>query len=85
MKLVYIFQFYNVSINDHGQIVVDWKKQKDMSFTQSFHYYEGMEGNNEVAQNRSSGAYIFRPTGITSKNFAKPASFKVYKGEGFMF
>ncbi|XP_029036014.2 lysosomal alpha-mannosidase isoform X2 [Osmia bicornis bicornis] len=73
-------EFYNVSVNDQGQIVLDWKKQKDMSLTQSFHYYEGMEGNNEIAQNRSSGAYIFRPKGISSKNFVQPTSFKIYKG-----
>ncbi|XP_012143157.2 lysosomal alpha-mannosidase II isoform X2 [Megachile rotundata] len=72
-------EFYNVSINDDG-IVVDWKKQNNMSLTQSFHYYEGMEGNNEVNKNRSSGAYIFRPKSVSGKNFANTATYEIYKG-----
>ncbi|KAF7271106.1 hypothetical protein GWI33_015990 [Rhynchophorus ferrugineus] len=31
--------------------------------TQNFFYYNGYVGNNEVYENRSSGAYIFRPDG----------------------
>jgi lysosomal alpha-mannosidase len=29
--------------------------------TQDFFYYEAVEGDNNEAKNRSSGAYIFRP------------------------
>lgn len=73
-------EFYNVSINNDGQVVVEWKKQKNMNLTQSFHYYEGMEGNNEVFENRSSGAYIFRPKSISTKDFAVLGSREIYTG-----
>lgn len=59
--------------------MVKWKKQ-NMELTQSFHYYEGMEGNNEEFKNRSSGAYIFRPRNSSVKNFIKPGSYKIYEG-----
>ncbi|XP_076763477.1 lysosomal alpha-mannosidase II isoform X2 [Xylocopa sonorina] len=73
-------EFYNVFINEDNHVVVEWKKEKNMTLHQSFHYYEGMEGNNKVFQNRSSGAYIFRPKSISTKNFVEPGSSKVYKG-----
>ncbi|KZC06792.1 Lysosomal alpha-mannosidase, partial [Dufourea novaeangliae] len=72
-------EFYDVFVDDDGQIVVEWKKQQNMSMVQAFHYYEGMTGNNEVFQNRSSGAYIFRPKGVL-KNFTTNGSYKIYKG-----
>ncbi|XP_043527609.1 lysosomal alpha-mannosidase isoform X2 [Frieseomelitta varia] len=72
-------EFYNVSVNKNGHIVIKWKKQ-NIELTQSFHYYEGMEGNNEEFKNRSSGAYIFRPRSSSVKNFMKPGSYKIYKG-----
>lgn len=73
-------KFYNISVNQYGHIVVEWKKEKNMRLTQSFHYYEGMEGNNEEFKNRSSGAYIFRPRSMFVKNFITPNTYKVYKG-----
>ncbi|XP_017876463.1 lysosomal alpha-mannosidase isoform X1 [Ceratina calcarata] len=72
-------EFYTVTVNKNGQISVEWKKEK-MNLVQSFHYYEGMEGNNEVAQNRSSGAYIFRPNGVSARNFQLPGSYEIFKG-----
>ncbi|CAD1474134.1 unnamed protein product, partial [Heterotrigona itama] len=72
-------EFYNVSVDKNGHIVVKWKKQ-NMELTQSFHYYEGMEGNNEEFKNRSSGAYIFRPRSSSVKNFLKPGSYKIFEG-----
>ncbi|XP_076239948.1 lysosomal alpha-mannosidase II [Calliopsis andreniformis] len=72
-------EFHNVSINADGQVVVTWRKEKNMNLTQSFHYYEGMEGNNKVFENRSSGAYIFRPRSI-SKDFANLKQYKIHKG-----
>jgi len=60
--------------------MVHWNKEKDMNLVQSFHFYEGAEGNNEVFENRSSGAYIFRPKETSAKNFAYTGSYKIYKG-----
>ncbi|XP_017796881.1 PREDICTED: lysosomal alpha-mannosidase-like [Habropoda laboriosa] len=73
-------EFYDVSINANGNAVVEWKREQNMSLTQSFHYYEGMQGNNREFENRSSGAYIFRPKSPLAKNFIKPGSYKIYKG-----
>lgn len=75
-----LFQFYNIWVNQYNHIVVEWKKEKNMRLIQSFHYYEGMEGNNMEFKNRSSGAYIFRPRNMFVKNFVTPNTFKVYKG-----
>lgn len=48
---------------------------------QNFFYYQGAVGNNEVVQNRSSGAYIFRPNGTVPFAVSKKVVNKVYKGE----
>ncbi|GAB1861211.1 Lysosomal alpha-mannosidase [Camponotus japonicus] len=73
-------ELYNISVNKDGNLMVHWNKEKDMNLVQSFHFYEGAEGNNEVFENRSSGAYIFRPKETSAKNFAYTGSYKIYKG-----
>ncbi|XP_050460750.1 lysosomal alpha-mannosidase isoform X2 [Cataglyphis hispanica] len=73
-------ELYNISINNNGNVMVRWNKQKDMNLIQSFHFYEGAEGNNKVFVNRSSGAYIFRPKETSAKNFAYTGSYKIHKG-----
>ncbi|KAL6449015.1 hypothetical protein ACFW04_000614 [Cataglyphis niger] len=73
-------ELYNISINNNGNVMVRWNKQKDMNLVQSFHFYEGAEGNNKVFVNRSSGAYIFRPKETSAKNFAYTGSYKIHKG-----
>ncbi|XP_012222573.1 lysosomal alpha-mannosidase isoform X2 [Linepithema humile] len=72
-------ELYNVSVTDNGNLLVQWNKQ-NMSLVQSFHYYEGMEGNNKVFENRSSGAYIFRPKEASARNFIYTGSYNIYKG-----
>ncbi|XP_055636185.1 lysosomal alpha-mannosidase-like [Toxorhynchites rutilus septentrionalis] len=47
---------------------------------QDFLYYEGAYGNNEVFENRSSGAYIFRPNG-TIQQVTTKVRLSVHKGE----
>ncbi|XP_076655119.1 lysosomal alpha-mannosidase II isoform X1 [Halictus rubicundus] len=74
-------KLFEIYIDENGKVVVNWKKEKHMNLVQSFHYYEGKTGNNKVAQNRSSGAYIFRPNGVDSKAFVKSTEYKVYKGD----
>lgn len=48
---------------------------------QQFLYYRGTVGNNEVAKNRSSGAYIFRPNGTEAYKIAEKAQIDLYKGD----
>ncbi|KAH0948863.1 hypothetical protein HN011_001273 [Eciton burchellii] len=73
-------ELYNISINDNGELIVQWNKQKNITLMQSFQYYEGAEGNNKVFTNRSSGAYIFRPKEASARNFVYTGSYKIYKG-----
>ncbi|XP_011151265.1 lysosomal alpha-mannosidase isoform X1 [Harpegnathos saltator] len=73
-------ELYNISINNDGNVVVNFNKQKNMNFVQSFHYYEGAEGDNKVFENRSSGAYIFRPKNESINNFIYTGSYEIYKG-----
>ncbi|CAH1973774.1 unnamed protein product [Acanthoscelides obtectus] len=51
---------------------------RDIPLDQNFLYYEGYVGNNEIFPNRSSGAYIFRPTGAAqvASDSAKVTIFK---------
>lgn len=49
------------------------------SFQQNFYYYESAVGNNAVFENRSSGAYIFRPNSSLIIVNPQP-SVKYYKG-----
>ncbi|XP_015589369.1 lysosomal alpha-mannosidase isoform X1 [Cephus cinctus] len=70
---------FNITVNGNGNVIVQDKHQ-DIEYTQSFHYYEGAEGNNKVFLNRSSGAYIFRPKTSDIKNLTNTGSHKIYKG-----
>lgn len=70
---------YNISVNTNGNLAIRWNKQ-NVSVVQSFHYYIGAEGNNEVFINRSSGAYIFRPKETSARNFAYSGFYNIYKG-----
>lgn len=47
---------------------------------QNFYYYNGFVGDNGAYENRSSGAYIFRPNG-TLKAVADKVEYKIFKGE----
>ncbi|XP_032680589.1 lysosomal alpha-mannosidase isoform X2 [Odontomachus brunneus] len=73
-------ELYNISVNNDGNVIVRFNKQKNMNFVQSFHYYEGAEGNNKVFENRSSGAYIFRPKNASVNNFIYTGTYEIHKG-----
>lgn len=51
-----------------------------MPISQEFLFYEGAVGNNEVFENRSSGAYIFRPNGTNAYPVTDKAKFTIYTG-----
>ncbi|KAG5675727.1 hypothetical protein PVAND_005607 [Polypedilum vanderplanki] len=72
----------NVTFDVNGllsAITVDGVSNK---LSQNFIYYKGAVGDNEIFENRSSGAYIFRPDPKSSeKIIAKQASIDVIRGE----
>lgn len=49
--------------------------------TQEFLYYKGTIGDNRAAENRSSGAYIFRPNGTEAYKLGKTVQIKLYQGD----
>ena len=75
-------EFLNITFDVNGllsEITVDGVKSK---LSQNFVYYKGATGNNEVYENRSSGAYIFRPDPKTKENLiSKEAKLEVFKGD----
>ncbi|XP_046734873.1 lysosomal alpha-mannosidase isoform X4 [Diprion similis] len=76
-------EFFNVSMTDDGSTCALRKIKSgvtNMRITQSFHYYESSQGNNEEFVTRSSGAYIFRPKDATPKNLTNVGSNQTYKG-----
>lgn len=54
-------QYINLTFNEKGQLEGVESNGASSKLAQTFFYYEGADGNNEVFKNRSSGAYIFRP------------------------
>lgn len=46
-----------------GRVINGSFNGTELNLNQEFLYYRGASGNNEVFENRSSGAYIFRPNG----------------------
>lgn len=53
--------------------------QKHLNVSQEFYYYSGFVGDNKKVTNRSSGAYIFRPTGQAVR-VAEKATITLHKG-----
>lgn len=49
------------------------------SFQQNFFFYSSYAGNNEIYQNQSSGAYVFRPNS-SLLSISSQATIKIYKG-----
>ncbi|XP_017786052.1 PREDICTED: lysosomal alpha-mannosidase isoform X1 [Nicrophorus vespilloides] len=53
---------------------------KTIPLQQNFGYYRGAVGDNDSFQNRSSGAYIFRPNGTDTFTITDNATYKLYLG-----
>lgn len=53
---------------------------KTIPLKQDFLYYRGTVGSNVRAENRSSGAYIFRPNGTEAYTVTDKVTNKIYKG-----
>ena len=74
-------EFLNISFDVNGllsEINVDGATSK---LSQNFLFYQGAVGNNEVFENRSSGAYIFRPDAKAGEHLiTKEATVEVIRG-----
>ncbi|XP_047001000.1 lysosomal alpha-mannosidase-like [Schistocerca americana] len=53
----------------------------ELPLSQNFYYYEGWAGTNAGPDERSSGAYIFRPVGSEATMVSGTATVKIYKGD----
>ncbi|XP_049857093.1 lysosomal alpha-mannosidase-like [Schistocerca gregaria] len=53
----------------------------ELPLSQNFYYYEGWAGTNAGTDDRSSGAYIFRPIGSEATVVSGIATVKIYKGD----
>lgn len=75
-------EFLNVTFDVNGllsEITVDGVNNK---LSQNFLYYKGAIGDNGSFENRSSGAYIFRPEPKSKeKIISKEVTIEVYRGE----
>lgn len=75
-------EFLNITFDVNGllsEITVDGATSK---LSQNFLYYKAAIGNNEVFDNRSSGAYIFRPDPKTKETLiTKEAKISLVRGD----
>lgn len=75
-------EFLNISFDVNGllsEITVDGATSK---LSQNFLFYKGAVGNNENYENRSSGAYIFRPDPKAKEQLiTKEATVEVFRGD----
>lgn len=75
-------EFFNISFDVNGllsEITIDGETNK---LSQNFLFYKGAVGDNESFENRSSGAYIFRPDPkAKEKLITKEATIEVVKGD----
>ena len=71
---------YNISIDEKGHVQIQSKLKKNLSFKQSFSFYEGAQ-RDDLYSVRSSGAYIFRPKqGTSAISFNYTGGYKIFKG-----
>ncbi|XP_023318565.1 lysosomal alpha-mannosidase isoform X1 [Trichogramma pretiosum] len=71
---------FKISIESDSKVKIKSLKSPNLDYTQSFHYFEGAEGNNKIFVNRSSGAYIFRPKENFAKDLPDTGVFQIFKG-----
>lgn len=78
---IYLLQNIKLHIdNTSGEIRRVAYPGASSNFSISYHYYPGCVGNNEVAANRSSGAYILRPN-ATRPVPLHPGQFHLIRGK----
>ena len=69
-----------VHFNKKGVLTKLKTDQDEVKVTQDFAYYRGAVGNNSGAENRASGAYIFRPDSQQPTSLGAPVSSHLVRG-----
>ncbi|EAT42738.1 AAEL005749-PA [Aedes aegypti] len=72
--------YFTLNFDENGFLSTIQIGEEIHRLQQDFLYYEGAYGNNEVFENRSSGAYIFRPNS-TEKHVATSVRLTVINGD----
>ena len=76
----------NVTFNDKGELhSIGTQDNNIIKLHQDFAFYKGAVGDNMRAENRASGAYIFRPLNQTPETIGQPQSTSVIRGSTEMF
>ncbi|XP_022199948.2 lysosomal alpha-mannosidase isoform X2 [Nilaparvata lugens] len=70
----------SLTLNENGELSSATFGEKTIKLSQGIYYYSGAAGNNEEFKNRSSGAYIFRPTPAQPILLSAKGEVKQYKG-----
>ncbi|XP_033226250.1 lysosomal alpha-mannosidase-like [Belonocnema kinseyi] len=72
---------YHIYVDKSGNIKIQSKLKKNLSFKQSFSYYEGSSPRTNFYPAKNSGAYIFRPMEETEAvAFNYTGSYSIFKG-----
>lgn len=73
-------KFVNVTFDKNGLLHSLRGNGQSINVKQNFYVYEAAAGNNEIFQNRSSGAYIFRPNVTEAEPITSRATIRVING-----
>lgn len=71
----------NLTFDEKGLLQSAATEEIQMNVRQNFYLYQGFIGNNEEFKNRSSGAYIFRPSNNEAIAIASRADIQVIRGD----
>lgn len=79
-----IFFQHFINLDENGILKSVTINGKTEPLTVNFGYYKGAVGDNEKFENRSSGAYIFRPNG-TLNVFSSVPDVTVLQGKNMLY
>ncbi|XP_031623847.1 lysosomal alpha-mannosidase-like isoform X1 [Contarinia nasturtii] len=74
-------EYLNLTFDENGLLQSAATEDVQMKVRQNFYLYEGFIGDNEEFKNRSSGAYIFRPSDSQALEIVQRAQIHVVKGD----
>lgn len=74
-------QYLSLTFDQNGLLESAVTEDVGIKVRQNFYLYEGFKGNNNEFKNRSSGAYIFRPTSTKALDIVSRANISVIRGD----